>query len=160
MNKQDILDAVGRFFPADTGQIDKQAAADLVVKVLADLGIMTVDDGAQMRGGIVDVHHSQLCLMSPDGDGFHLSVLHVGQEIDVLTDPRGARGGWQRCKVIQADAGALTRQRLDVSDDAPVIGAPARVPLVIGGACEGMTARQFPQITAGENVQNGHVSEG
>ena len=110
-----------------------------------------------MRGGIVDVHHSQLCLMSPDGDGFHLSVLHVGQEIDVLTD---LRGGWRRCKVIQADAGALTRQRLDVSDDAPVIGVPARVPLVIGGACAGMTARQFPQITAGENVQNGQAVEG
>ena len=156
MNKADIKDAVSRFFPADAGQIDKSAAVDLVVKVLADLGIMTVD-GAQMRGGIVDVHHSQLCLMSPDGDGFHLSVLHVGQEIDVLTD---LRGGWRRCKVIQADAGALTRQRLDVSDDAPVIGAPARVPLVIGGACAGMTARQFPQITAGENVQNGQAVEG
>ena len=157
MNKQDILDAVGRFFPADAGQIDKSAAVDLVVKVLADLGIMTVDDGAQMRGGIVDVHHSQLCLMSPDGDGFHLSVLHVGQEIDVLTDPRG---GWQRRKVIQADAGALTRQRLDVSDDAPVIGAPARVTLVIGGACAGMTAKQFPQITAGDGVHNGQAAEG
>lgn len=157
MNKADIKDAVSRFFPADAGQIDKSAAVDLVVKVLADLGIMTVDDGAQMRGGIVDVHHSQLCLMSPDGDGFHLSVLHVGQEIDVLTD---LRGGWRRCKVIQADAGALTRQCLDVSDDAPVIGAPARVPLVIGGACAGMTARQFPQITAGENVQNGQAVEG
>lgn len=157
MNKADIKDAVSRFFPADAGQIDKQAAADLVVKVLADLGIVTNDNGQQMRGGMIDIHHSRLCLMSPDGDGFHLSVLRIGQEIDVLTDPRG---GWQRCKVIQADAGALTRQRLDVSDDAPVIGAPARVPLVIGGACEGMTARQFPQIGAGENVQNGHVSEG
>lgn len=157
MNKADIKDAVSRFFPADAGQIDKSAAVDLVVKVLADLGIMTVDDGAQMRGGIVDVHHSQLCLMSPDGDGFHLSVLRVGQEIDVLTDPRG---GWQRCRVIQADAGALTRQRLDVADDAPVIGAPARVPLVLSGACAGMTAKQFPQITAGDGVQNGQAAEG
>ena len=157
MNKADIKDAVSRFFPADAGQIDKQAAVDLVAKVLADLGVVADDGGQQMRRGVVDIHHSQLCLMSPDGDGFHLSVLHVGQEIDVLADPRG---GWQRCKVIKADAGALTRQRLDVADDAPVIGAPARVPLVLSGACEGMTARQFPQIAAGENVQNGHVSEG
>ena len=148
MNKADIKDAVSRFFPADAGQIDKSAAVDLVVKVLADLGIMTVDDGAQMRGGIVDVHHSQLCLMSPDGDGFHLSVLHVGQEVDVMIDPHG--GQYQRCKVIAADSG-LARQRLDVSDDAPVIGAPARVPLVIGGACAGMTARQFPQISAADS---------
>ena len=159
MNKQDILDAVSRFFPADAGQIDQQAAVDLVAKVLADLGVVADDGGQQMRRGVVDIHHSQLCLMSPDGDGFHLSVLHVGQEIDVLTDPRGARGGWQRCKVIQADAGALTRQRLDVSDDAPVIGAPARVPLVLSGACAGMTAKQFPQIAAGENVQNGQAVE-
>lgn len=157
MNKQDILDAVGRFFPADAVRIDKSAAVDLVAKVLADLGVVADDGGQQMRRGVVDIHHSQLCLMSPDGDGFHLSVLHVGQEIDVLTDPRG---GWQRRKVIQADAGALTRQRLDVSDDAPVIGAPARVPLVIGGACAGMTAKQFPQITAGDGVHNGQAAEG
>jgi len=157
MNKQDILDAVGRFFPVNQEQIDKQAAADLVVSVLADLGVSADDGGQQMRRGVVDIHHSQLCLMSPDGDGFHLAVLRVGQEIDVLTDPRD---GWQRCKVIRADAGALTRQRLDVPDDAPVVGALARVPLVIGGACAGMTARQFPQITAGENVQNGQAVEG
>lgn len=148
MNKQDIWDAVGRFFPVNQEQIDKQAAADLVVSVLADLGVSADDGGQQMRRGVVDIHHSQLCLMSPDGDGFHLSVLHVGQEIDVLADPRG---GWQRCKVIKADAGALTRQRLDVPDNAPVIGAPARVPLVIEGACAGMTARQFPQISTADS---------
>lgn len=146
MNKQDILDSVGRFFPVDQEQIDKQAAADLVVKVLADLGIVTNDSGQQMRGGMIDVHHSRLCLMSPDGDGFHLSVLRIGQEVDVMIDPHG--GQYQRCKVIAADSG-LARQRLDVADDAPVIGAPARVPLVLSGACEGMTARQFPQISAG-----------
>ena len=157
MNKQDILDAVGRFFPADSEQIDKQAAADLVVKVLADLGIVTNDNGQQMRGGMIDIHHSRLCLMSPDGDGFHLSVLHVGQEVDVMIDPHG--GQYQRCKVIAADSG-LARQRLDVADDAPVIGAPARVPLVLSGACEGMTAKQFPQITAGDGVHNGQAAEG
>lgn len=157
MNKQDILDSVGRFFPVDQEQIGQAAAADLVVKVLADLGISADDEGAQMRGGMIDIHHSRLCLMSPDGDGFHLTPLRVGQEVDVMIDPHGGR--YQRCKVIAADSG-LARQRLDVSDDAPVIGAPARVPLVLSGACAGMTAKQFPQIAAGENVQNGHVSEG
>lgn len=156
MNKQDILDAVGRFFPADAGQIDKQAAADLVVSVLADLGISADDGGAQMRRGVVDIHHSRLCLMSPDGDGFHLTPLRIGQEVDVMIDPHG--GQYQRCKVIAADSG-LARQRLDVPDDSPVIGAPARVPLVIGGACAGMTAKQFPQITAGDGVQNGQAAE-
>ena len=157
MNKQDILDAVGRFFPADSEQIDKQAAADLVVSVLADLGISADDSGAQMRGGMIDIHNSRLCLMSPDGDGFHLTPLRIGQEVDVMIDPHG--GQYQRCKVIAADSG-LARQRLDVADDAPVIGAPARVPLVLSGACEGMTAKQFPQIGAGENVQNGQAAEG
>lgn len=148
MNKQDILDAVGRFFPVNQEQIDKQAAADLVVSVLADLGISADDSGAQMRGGMIDIHHSRLCLMSPDGDGFHLTPLRVGQEVDVLIDPHG---GFQRCKVIAADSG-LAAQRLDLpDDDAPIIGAPARVPLVIGGACEGMTARQFPQISAADS---------
>ena len=157
MNKQDILDAVGRFFPADSEQIDKQAAADLVVKVLADLGIVTNDNGQQMRGGMIDIHHSRLCLMSPDGDGFHLTPLRIGQEVDVMIDPHG--GQYQRCKVIAADSG-LARQQLDVADDAPVIGAPARVPLVLSGACAGMTARQFPQITAGDGVHNGQAAEG
>ena len=146
MNEADIREAVGRFFPRDKEQIGKKETADLFLQVLMDLGFQVTETGQQMRGGIVDIHHARLCLITPDGDGFHLLPLRVGQGVEVLADPFL---GWQRCKVVPSAEG-LAAQRLDVSDDVPVIGAPARVPLVLSGTCAGMAARQFPQIETGE----------
>lgn len=144
MNKSDLRDAIARFWPLDRDQIGRKEAFRLVEKVLMAAGVLTAGDGGRMRAGIVDVHHQTLCLMSTDGDGFHLQPLRAGQEIDVLIDPSS---GWQRCRVVAADGDALTRTVIATEDDnAPVIGAPARVPLVLDS---GYAARTFASISTG-----------
>lgn len=146
MDKSDLRDAIERFWPLDRDQIGRKEALRLVEKVLMAAGVLTAGDGGKMRAGIVDVHHQTLCLMSTDGDGFHLQPLRADQEIDVLIDPSS---GWQRCRVVAADGDALTRTVIATDDpDAPVIGAPARVPIVLGS---GYAARTFSSLTAGED---------
>lgn len=145
MDKSDLRDAIARFWPLDRDQIGRKEALRLVEKVLMSAGVLTAGDGGKMRAGIVDVHRQTLCLMSPDGDGFHLQPLRQGQEIDVLVSPSG---GWQRCRVVAADGDALTRTVIATNDpDAPVIGAPARVPLSLN---TGYAARTFSALAADE----------
>lgn len=144
MDKSDLREAVKRFWPLDRGEISKKEALRLVENVLAEAGVLTAGDGRKVRAGVVDVHRRALCLMSSDGDGFHLQPLREGQEIDVLISPAN---GWQRCRVVAADGDALTRTVIATEDDnAPVIGAPARVPLVLDS---GYAARTFASISTG-----------
>lgn len=153
MVKANIAAAVRQYWPDGKEKIGKKEAAELLERALSEAGILTGADGRKMQNGIIDTHRRALCLMSPEMDGsYHLQPLRDGMEVDVLIDPQG---GWQRCKVVEADTDAPTYTRIDAGDpDAPVIGAPARIPLQIDGS--GMPSRTFAAIETAKDAHNGH----
>lgn len=157
MVKEDIREAIRRYWPTGKAEIGKKQAALIFEKVLAEGGIMSAGDGRKMQNGIIDTHRRTLCLMSPELDGsFHLQPLRAGQEIDVLIDPHG---GWQRCRVVLAPEGSPTYTQIDAGEeDAPVIGSVARIPLQIDGT--GMPSKTFAALEGGENhSNNGNVGQ-
>lgn len=153
MVKANIAAAVRQYWPDGKEKIGKREVADLMERALAEAGILTGANDRKMQNGIIDTHRRALCLLSAEMDGsYHLQPLREGQEIDVLIDPSG---GWQRCRVVAAESDAPTYTRIDAGDpDAPVIGAPARIPLQLDGS--GMPSRTFAAIKAAKDAHNGH----
>ena len=143
MVKENIREAIRRYWPVGKGKIGKREAAVLLERALAEGGIMSAGDGRKMQNGFIETHRNALCLMSAELDGsLHLRPLRAGQEIDVLLDPHG---GWRRCRVVLAPAGAPTVTQIDAGEeDAPVIGSPARIPLQIDGSR--MPAKKFEAL--------------
>ena len=143
ITNQEIREAITAVIGAKRQRITRQDVANIVERVLADIGIYTTADHAD-RIGVIGHHNRNLVLINIENDGYKFLPIRPGQRIEILVD-----GVWQPARVIvDNDPDAICRQRLDVSDDTPVYGVYARV-------IRALTAAPVPALPPAEMLLEG-----